>query len=460
VTYLPGPFGSRRDFSRRSLLRIGGLTSLSFELGLGEFFGYQRLMAAAPGSHRLGTAQACILIWLDGGPSHLETFDPKPEAPAEVRGPLGSIATPIAGVRLGECLPRTADRMRQLAIIRSLTSPLGEHNFGTHYLMTGYQPTPALEYPTLGAVVAHQRQTARTPPPESSPLPAHMAIPNFQVGGGRLSGRGYLPNAVTPFAVGGDPARPDFKVRDLALYHGLDLSRLQRRTEFVAALDRFSPQHASVPIANTDLERAYNLLASPAATQAFDLNQEPASVRQRYGGKSIGQSCLLARRLVEAGVPFITVNNTGWDTHADLETRLKSGFTGATVGVGLIPSLDLALAALIDDLQDRRLLDQTLIVVMGEFGRTPKLNTQGGRDHWPRVFSALLAGGGVAGGQVIGSSDATGETPLQRAVTPSDLVATIYSLLGIDPFLDLHTDDGRPVRVVPAGAELIPELLS
>jgi uncharacterized protein (DUF1501 family) len=228
----------------------------------------------------------------------------------------------------------------------------------------------------------------------------------------------------------------------------------------VAALDRFGSQRTSTPVGNTDLERAYNLLASPAATQAFDLSQEPASVRQRYGGKSIGQSCLLARRLVEAGVPFITVNNTGWDTHADLETRLKSGFTGATVGVGLIPSLDLALSALIDDLQDRRLLDETLIVVMGEFGRTPKLNTQGGRDHWPRVFSALLAGGGVAGGQVIGSSDATGETPHQRAVTPSDLAATIYSLLGIDPSLELHTDDGRPVRVVPTGAELIPELLS
>ncbi len=447
-----------RDFTRRSLLRIGGLTAIvggiPFDLGLGQYFQNRRLLAAQPSGSPAVRAKSCILIWLDGGPSHLETFDPKPDAPVEVRGPLASIATSIAGVRIGECLPKTAEMLDDVAIIRSITSPLGEHNFGTHYLMTGYQPSPALEYPSLGSVLAHTRQGS------GLALPDHIAVPDFQVGGGRLSGSGYLPSSTAPFAIGGDPAQADFKVRDLDLFRGLDLSRLERRRQYASALDRFGDDQAQARSGDSDLERAYHLLSSPAAKQAFDLSREAANVRQRYGGKSIGQSCLLARRLVEAGVPFVTVNQRGWDTHNDLVTRLKDGFTGAKVGVGLIPSLDLALTALLQDLRDRRLLDETLVVVMGEFGRTPKLNTQGGRDHWPRVFSVLLAGGGVPGGQIIGSSDATGESPNDRPITPSDLAATIYSLLGVDPQLELHTSDGRPVRVAHATAQLIPELIS
>jgi len=207
------------------------------------------------------------------------------------------------------------------------------------------------------------------------------------------------------------------------------------------------------------LERAYNLIASDHAKQAFDLNQESESTRKRYGNKSIGQSCLLARRLVERGVSFVTVNHRGWDTHADLKTRLKLGYDGAKVGVGLVPSLDSAASALIEDLDQRGLLDDTLVVVMGEFGRTPKLNAQAGRDHWPRVFSVALAGGGVRGGQVIGSSDSVGESPKDRPVTPSDLAATIYCLLGIDPQSEFQTPDGRPVRVVPFESKVIAELL-
>jgi uncharacterized protein (DUF1501 family) len=208
------------------------------------------------------------------------------------------------------------------------------------------------------------------------------------------------------------------------------------------------------------LERAYRLITSSEAKQAFDLRDEPREVRNRYGGKSIGQCCLLARRLVERGVPFVTVNNRGWDTHNNLYTRLKEGYTGAPEpGVGLIPSLDLALNGLIQDLDQRGLLDETLIVVMGEFGRTPKLNTSVGRDHWPRVFSALLAGGGVAGGRVIGSSDAVGEGPRERPVTPADLAATIYTLLGIDPRLELKSSDGRPIRVAPYEAQVVAEVI-
>jgi hypothetical protein len=441
--------------TRRDLLRVGGLTALGF--GLGDFLRIQRVAAEdnQPVT-RKPTAKSCILIWLDGGPSHLETFDLKPDAPAEVRGPLESITTNLPGVRLSECLPRTAVMLDKLAIIRSMTSPLGEHNFGTHYLMTGYKPTPVLEYPTYGAVLAHVRS-------QSGILPPHIAVPDFRVGGGKLTGGGYLPSPTRPFAVGGDPAKPNFKVRDLDFYKGLDLNRLDRRRQFVRALDEFSPTADPSPIAagDPDLERAYRLITSPEAKNAFKLSEEPRNVRQRYGNRSIGQCCLLARRLVERGVPFVTVNNRGWDTHNNLYTRLKEGFTGAPKGkeVGLIPSLDRALTGLIGDLDDRGMLDETLIVVMGEFGRTPKLNTAAGRDHWPRVFSAVLAGGGVQGGQVIGSSDAVGESPKDRPVTPADLAATIYTLLGIDPKRELHTSDGRPVRVAPYESEVVSEIV-
>lgn len=434
-------------------MRVGGLTALG--VGLGDLFRNQRAAAnTAPSASVSAKARACVLIWLDGGPSHLETFDVKPNAPDEVRGPLDSIATKLPGVRVSECLPRTAAMLDRMAIVRSLTSPLGEHNFGTHYLMTGYRPTPVLEYPTFGSVFAHRQMTEPV-------LPSHVAVPDFRVGGGRFSGGGYLPAEARPFSVGGDPARSDFQVRDLDFYRGVDVTRLDRRRQFTQALNRFSAEVDRLPSvpSDPDLDRAFRLITSVEAKSAFDLSEEHSDTRQRYGTRTIGQSCLLARRLIERGVPFVTVNHRGWDTHENLYTRLKEGYTGAKVGVGLIPSLDLALTALVTDLVERGMFDQTLIVVMGEFGRTPKLNVAGGRDHWPRVFSALLAGGGVPGGQVVGSSDSVGESPLDRPVTPSDLTATIYTLLGIDPSLELQTPDGRPVRVAPFEAEAIPELI-
>ncbi len=449
---------SASHYSRRDSLRLGALTA--FGLGLGDLLRLRSAAADEQGTLHRSTAKSCILIWLDGGPSHLETFDPKPDAPSEIRGPLVSISTKIAGVRLSECLPLTAGMIDKVAIIRSMTSPLGEHNFGTHYLLTGYQPSPALEYPAIASVLAHTQSVARNL--LTNVLPPNIAVPDFRVGGGGLTGNGYLPSATRPFAVGGDPASATFKVSDLDCYHGLDLSRIDRRRQFVQTLDEFSRglEHSSADSGESDLQRAFDLIANPHAKRAFDLEDEPAEVRRRYGTKTIGQSCLLARRLVERGVPFVTVNNRGWDTHNDLQTRLKDGYTGAKVGVGLIPSLDLALSALVHDLQDRRMLDETLIVVMGEFGRTPKLNTSAGRDHWPRVFSTLLAGGGVAGGQVIGSSDGVGESPKDRPITPSDLAATIYKLLGIAADAQLHTSDGRPVRIAPPQAEVIGELIS
>ncbi len=438
--------------TRRDALRVGAFTA--FGLTLPEFLKMRSLAADKATAPK---AKRGVLIWLDGGPSHLETFDPKPMAPTEVRGPFDCISTALPGVQICDLLPRTAKLLDQAAIIRSMTSPLGEHNFGAHYLMTGYKPTPVIEYPSYGSVVAHLRGGKDV-------LPAHVAVPNFRTGGGKYSGNGYLPQSCRPFAVGGDPAKPNFSVRDLSFYPEVTAARLRRRREFLSALDDFSRKAESSTSAaaagelDPQLEQAFRLVTSPDAKQAFNLDEERPEVRNRYGRKTVGQSCLLARRLLERGVPFVTVNNTGWDTHNNLYTRLKEGYTGAKVPVGLIPSLDQAFSALLTDLRERGMLDDTLIVVMGEFGRTPKLNTQAGRDHWPRVFSVLLAGGGVRGGQVIGASDAVGEAPQHRPITPADLACTVYTLFGVDPALEMRTADGRPVRI-NQGGEVITELL-
>lgn len=435
---------------RRDLIRMGGLSALG--IGLGDLFRMQRLAAAEINAQPIAKAKSCILIWLDGGPSHLETFDPKPDAPQEVRGPLETIASNVAGIRVNECLKQTASIMDKLAIVRSMTSPLGEHNFGSHYLMTGYKPTPALQYPTFGATLAQVRA-------QESTLPPNIAVPKFSR---NVSGNGFLPVSTQPFSVGGNPDATDFKVRDLDFYQGLDLKRLDRRREFVSALDGFSrakDASASV-VSDPDLERAYNLISSPDAKRAFNLSEEPNHVRSRYGrggGNGIGQSCLLARRLVERGVPFVTVNSTGWDTHENI-ANLKERYPGDRNAH--VPSLDRAFSALITDLDDRGILDETLVIVMGEFGRTPKLNSRGGRDHWPNVFSVALAGGGIRGGQVYGGSDALGEYPRDNPVTPSDLAATIYTLLGIDTAHELHTSDGRPVRVAPDTAKVVRDLIA
>lgn len=439
--------------TRRNLIRVGGLSALGLQLGLGDLFRLQRAQSAenpiAP------KAKSCILIWLDGGASHLETFDPKPDAPEEVRGPLGTIATSIPGIRINECLQHTAGVMEKVALVRSMTSPLGEHNFGTHYLMTGYKPSPALQYPTFGATLAQMRQNSNA----SSALPPNIAVPRFS---GTVSGSGYLSNATAPFSVGGDPARADFKVRDLDFYRGLDLSRLDRRRQMIAAMDRFSQSKDAAASSNADpdLQRAYNLISSPTAKAAFNLSEEPSSVRKRYGqtgANSIGQSCLLARRLVQRNVPFVTVFSNGWDTHEKI-TTLKERYPNDRNAH--LPALDRAVSALIGDLDERGMLDETLVIVMGEFGRTPKINSRGGRDHWPNVFSVALAGGGIKGGQVVGRSDALGEYPKDNPITPENLATTIYTLLGINPSHELLTPDGRPVRVAPDGARVVKELLA
>jgi hypothetical protein len=441
-----------RQLSRRDVLQIGTLAAMGgglHPLGIG---GFELASAAGDESVKASNGKSCILIWLDGGPSHLEMFDPKPNAPAEVRGPLGTIATSLPAVRFSECLEKTATMVDDIAVVRSITSPLGEHNFGTHYMMTGYKPTPVLEYPSFGSVLAHQ-ELQRV---GGHVLPPHIAVPHFRVGGSSFSGNGYLPNSARPFSVESDPAKPGFQVKHLQIPNGLTGVNLARRKKYLEKLNQF---YDAADVADSDgFQEAFKLIGSRESQSAFQLDQEADSLRQRYGRRTIGQSCLLARRLVQRGVPFVTVNYKGWDTHNDLVTRLKDGYAGAKSPVGLIPSLDLALSALIQDLKQQGMLDDTLVVVMGEFGRTPKLNTNGGRDHWPRVFSAMLAGGGVNGGQIIGASDRTGESPQDYPITPADLAASIYHLLGINPAAQLSTSDGRPVRLTPAGSRVIAEL--
>ncbi|OAI54722.1 hypothetical protein AYO44_14340 [Planctomycetaceae bacterium SCGC AG-212-F19] len=427
--------------TRREFLHVGALSAL----GLGVADAMRLRASAAEG----GALPNCILIWLDGGPSHLDTFDLKPDAPADVRGPFKPIATKVPGIQICEHFPRLAQQTDKLCIIRSMTSELGEHNFGSHYLLTGAKPSPVLEYPSFGSVVAHCRSGKQV-------LPSYIAVPNASPQGGN----GYLPGSCRPFAVGGDPARPDFRVRDLEAPAAMPGARLERRRDFLSAVDQLSRQIEDGPARaerDAHFEQAYRLIFSPATKKAFDLTQEQPELRNRFGMQRLGQSCLLARRLVEAGCPFVTVTDATWDTHTLIERNLKEGFVGGTNG--RIPQLDQALATLLADLDDRGLLQTTLVIAMGEFGRTPKLNSNAGRDHWPRAFSVLLAGAGVKAGLVVGKSDSRGESPADRPVSPTDLARTIYSLLRIDPDRELHTADGRPVQVV-SGGKVIRECLA
>jgi hypothetical protein len=429
---------------RRDALMVGSL---------GGFFS-SRSLPAATNDSSIAAAKNCILIWLDGGPSHLETFDLKPHASAEVRGPLNPIATSVPGIEISECLPLLAKQMERWAVVRSLTSPLGEHNLGTHYVLTGYQPSAVLQYPAFTSVATHLRRSGLE-------LPAHIAVPHYRVGGQGFDGSGFLPTMARPFSVNADPADVMFRGPSVISEGTMSKERLERRREFSRGLRevqlgvRDLSEDVQLP---SSFDQAFQLLTSTRTQEAFDLTRETDAVRQRYGERTIGQSCLLARRLIEFGVPFVTVNFTGWDTHQNLYTTLKEGFAGAKQPVGLIPLLDRAVATLCDELAERGLLEETLVLVAGEFGRTPRINAQGGRDHWPRVFSVALAGGGITGGQVIGASDRNGEIPADKPITPSDLVRSIYHLLGIAPETELQTPDGRPVRVCPDHANLIPGL--
>jgi hypothetical protein len=427
--------------SRRDFLHLGLLTT--FGLSTADLFRWQA-QGAGVGAAGKGSARACILIWLDGGPSHLDTFDPKPDAASEVRSQFQTIKTAVPGVHICEHLSRTARVMNDVALIRSLTHELGNHDTGTRFLLTGHRPTPALEYPSLGSLVAHDNGFAGAIPP-------YIAIPNDGVGGASNAARsGFLPGSCSAFNIGNDPA----KVRDLHPPEGISVARFEQRREILQKMDAFNRQVEEAPATrNRDAfyEQAYRLLASPAAKAAFDLGAEKPGTRERYGHSRIGTGCLLARRLIEAGSRFVTVVDSGWDTHQQIFRELPdSRFPGS----GKLPNLDRAYAGLITDLRERGLLESTLVVLMGEFGRTPKLNSLGGRDHWPRAGFACLSGGGVKGGQVIGATNSQGEVPVERPVSPPDLVFTILQLLGINPERELVTPSGRPVKILSEGSYL------
>ncbi len=441
---------------RRDMIKVGTLGLFGF--GLSDLFRAKKVLAQAdaaeteaaererrePANPHLkeGTADAVILIWLAGGPSHLDMWDPKPDAPDAVRGEFGAIDTKVGGVRFSEHLKRSAEVAGDLCVIRSMTSNLGAHEQGTHYLMTGFPPLPGFGVPSFGSVVAKMM-------PRRSALPPYIAVPSPV----EYGGAGFLGAALDPFAPGGDPGNPNFAVQDLAPAGGLTMERVERRRGLREAVDRTFAQHeASSDRARTVDEfysAAYDLIASTEARAAFDLKQEADPLRQSYGMNGFGQSCLMARRLVEAGVRFVTVQNGGWDTH-------NNGFRALA---GKLPQFDQGFAALVADLKQRGMLDRTLVIAMGEFGRTPNVNPQGGRDHYPACFSIACAGGGMKPGTVVGASDGRGAAVVDRPVKPEDLSATIYDCLGIDYLAELESPEGIRI-VLSRGGQPVSEALA
>jgi hypothetical protein len=425
-TYIP-----RREFLRLGAFGVGGLT-LARALELRA----RHPLRANPNQR----VPAAILIWLDGGASHIDTFDPKPGAPEEIRGKgWGTVPTPIPNVLLGQGMEGIASILPKCALIRSLTSEFGEHDTARHLMLTGYPVSQALEYPNYGSVVSTYSKDPNFPP--------YLAI-GTNVEQTRQLGAGFLPQEYAPFLIEGNPARPEFAVRDLLPPSGVASERIDRRRRLLEAFDAFRRQYESqsaVRARGSAFEQAYRLIATKESREAFDLTREPASVRQEYGDHALGQSCLMARRLVEAGARLVTVVDTGWDTH---------GRNFEQLSLHRLPKLGQAIPMLIRDLEQRGLWKDTLILVMGDFGRTPKVNALDGRDHWPRANCALLAGGGVKGGIVLGATDEHAEQVVERPVSPADLAATLYTLLGIDPAGELHTSDGRPVRLVNNGTAI------
>ena len=423
-----------RGIDRRGFLSVGTVGGLG--LSLGNFLRMQAARAEAnPGTPpRQAAAQSVISIYLPGGVAHQETFDPKPLAPAEYRGPFGSIDTALPGVRFGELLPHTAKIADMLAICRSMTHGEAAHERGTHNMFTGYRPSPALQYPSFGSVISHEFG------PRDN-LPPYVCIPNQP---NEFAGSGYLSSAYSGFSLGADPADGRFKVRDLNLPEGIDKSRFDKRRRMLDVVNdhfRQAEKSDSLDALDTFYQRAYGLISSAKAQEAFDLKQEPDAIKDEYGRNQAGLRMLLARRLVESGVRFVTLTYGGWDHHDQIEKGIKSQ----------APAFDKGFATLIRDLDRRGLLDSTLVCVTTEFGRTPKINPTAGRDHWPKVFSIVMAGGGIKRGIVHGSSNATAAEPEDDPLTVEDWATTVYDRLGIDARKELMAPGARPVEIVDGG---------
>jgi uncharacterized protein (DUF1501 family) len=427
--------------SRRSFLKVGTLAALG--LSLPELIRH-REAAAATGRRPANM----IFLWLDGGPSHMETFDLKPEAPAEVRGEFKPIETSVAGIRICEHLPKTAQAMKLFTILRSISHNDSNHGAGNHLMTTG-QSTPvpvgcgnSVSYhPAMGSFTAHER-------PAPHGLPGYVTLGRPM----RSGGPNFLGAAYGPLVVSGDPNSDAFQVKDVSLPKGVDAARLDARRSLLSQLDHLQRAANSPgdPVRAMDsyTQKAYDLVTSPQAKAAFDLKQEDARLREAYGRSSVGQQFLLARRLVEAGVPWVSVHWGGWDHHFNLFNDMKR----------MLPILDGAFSTLLRDLNDRGLLENTLVVLLGEFGRTPKINQGPGRDHWGPGMSVAIAGVGLPGGQVIGSTTPDGGYADERRLTPQDLACTIFHKLGIDYRKEFLNEVGRPTPIV-RGGEPIRELI-
>jgi hypothetical protein len=386
---------------------------------------------------RDGVAKSVIQIFLPGGMAHQESWDPKPYAPTEYRGPFGTINTSIKGIKFSQNLKHTAKIADKMTIIRSMAHGEAAHERGTHNMFTGYKPSPALQYPAMGSVVAHELGP-------NNNLPPYVCVPSVP---NEFANSGYLSSAFGPFAIGSEPSRGDFKVRDLNMPGGVDDTRFNRRRSLLETVDHhFRTIEESDALDSMDAfyQHAYKLISSQKAREAFNLKAEPEAVQNRYGMNTPGQRMLLARRLVEAGTRFVSLTAGGWDHHDNIKNGIQ----------GQMPPVDQAIAALISDLDERGLLDSTLVMVTSEFGRTPKINGTGGRDHWPRVFSVGLAGGGIQRGLVHGSSDALGGEPEEDMVGIQDLATTVYNQLGITGDKELMAPGDRPIEIVDGGRVL------
>lgn len=443
---LPAPgtwYADRSHFqrtTRRDLLRAGWLGGVG--LTLGGLFRLQASAAEKPGPKVEAKARSVIHIYLQGGFAHMDSFDPKPDAPLEYRGILGTVDTTLPGVQFSSHMQETAKVADKLTIVRGMTHTEVDHSRGEHSMFTGYRPSPALVYPSMGSVVAHEQGPREATPP-------YVCVPTQ---GSQFLGSGYLSNACGPFALGTDPARPGFAVRDLSRPDGVNEERFESRKSWKELVDghfKQIEQDDSLATMDSFYQRAYDLLASPKARDAFSLKGETEATKDLYGFKpfgpvlrpSAGARFLIARRLIEAGVRFVTCTYGAWDTHSyhyrSIETQM--------------PDLDKAFAGLITDLDQRGLLDSTLVMVTSEFGRTPKVNAGGGRDHWPRVFSIVMAGGGIKRGQVYGSSDGLAAEPASNALSVEDYASTVYHTLGIDARKDLMSPGNRPQQIVMNG---------
>jgi hypothetical protein len=422
---------------RRDFLHVGAL-------GVGlSLSGYLRLAAA--GEVGKAKAKSAIFINLTGGPSHMDTFDLKPNAPAEFRGQFNPIKTNVPGVEISEHLPKLAQCADKFAILRGVTHTLGAHELGTEYVNTGSRPIPSLEYPGYGAVV-----TKELGGPQD--LPPFVAIPNSNQRPGFL-GVQYAPLNTTSAPRAGQP----YSVRGIALGNGITIEEIERRNSLLADLDKTFAAVESNSQLLTGLDRfteqAHSIITSRRAREAFDVSKESPAFSKPFGETPFGMSCLLGTRLIESGVRFVTLTLGGWDTHTSNWTRLKTR---------LLPDLDVGLSSLLNGLAEKGLLDTTTVFVTGEFGRTPKINTrdaEGGRDHYPRCMFMVMAGGGVKGGQVLGESDETASAPKNDGFSPDDAAATFYHTLGIDHTQEYHTNTGRPITIVRDG-HVIEKLLS